>query len=325
MNRWFPLVTLILLIMPSSKLFSQVDLSKGLMAYYPFNGNANDASGNGNNPIFNNATLTKDFYGNANSAYHFNGVDNYMEIPNSGTLNFSDNKMSLCAWVRPTGFYEGLCYNNVLISKETVDYIPGNYSLRFADAITGCSSNPSTTHEVFYGPDGGIGNQNGIELNKWYNVVFTSDGIRAKLYVNCQLVVDESVSQSGYTNPYDLFLGHLNDGTYPYWLNGDLDEVRIFNRSLNEDEVHAYSVACVSQQPCSNWLKVSQNVSGFQIGDLDIPGNQITVEATFNRTEPYSGSQLYAGDSGLKTRRTNYSKLSVKTKFCGGYNNKRIF
>ncbi|HEY5406637.1 MAG TPA: hypothetical protein VIJ92_06115 [Ginsengibacter sp.] len=37
--------------------FSQVRLDSGLVAYYPFNGNANDANGHGNNAIFNNATL----------------------------------------------------------------------------------------------------------------------------------------------------------------------------------------------------------------------------------------------------------------------------
>ena len=50
------------------------------------------------------------------------------------------------------------------------------------------------------------------------------------------------------------------------------------------------------EQSCDNWAKITGNVSGIQVGDLDIPGNQITVEAVFNRTDPYFGSQLYAGD-----------------------------
>src|SRR5215469_6940919 len=108
MKPWFIRTAFILFTLSSLKSFSQVDLSKGLMAYYPFNGNANDASGNGNNPIFNNATLTADVYGNPNSAYHFNGVDNYMEIPNSASLNMG-NTISICAWVKPTGFYYGSC------------------------------------------------------------------------------------------------------------------------------------------------------------------------------------------------------------------------
>ena len=66
----------ILFLLFSNTCLSQINLNQGLVAYYPFNGNANDASGNGNNAIFNNATLAADRLGNANSAYSFNGIDN---------------------------------------------------------------------------------------------------------------------------------------------------------------------------------------------------------------------------------------------------------
>jgi len=52
----------ILLVFIASICNAQVDLNAGLIAYYPFTGNANDASGNNNNPVFNNATLTSDRY-----------------------------------------------------------------------------------------------------------------------------------------------------------------------------------------------------------------------------------------------------------------------
>ena len=50
----------LVLIMGISTLYAQVNLKNGLVAYYPFNGNANDESGNGNNGIVYNATLTQD-------------------------------------------------------------------------------------------------------------------------------------------------------------------------------------------------------------------------------------------------------------------------
>jgi hypothetical protein len=64
---------------------------------------ANDASGQGNHAAFNNATLTSDRHGNKNSAYHFNGKNSYIRTPNSRSLNM-DNKISLCAWIKPMGF-----------------------------------------------------------------------------------------------------------------------------------------------------------------------------------------------------------------------------
>ncbi len=52
------------------------DLSEGLVAYYPFNGNANDESGNGFDGIVRGATPVEDRFGNIDSAYYFNGNGN---------------------------------------------------------------------------------------------------------------------------------------------------------------------------------------------------------------------------------------------------------
>jgi hypothetical protein len=57
------------------------DLSRGLVAYYPLNGNADDMSGNGNHGTVDGATLTQDRFGNQNSAYSFDGVNDYISIP----------------------------------------------------------------------------------------------------------------------------------------------------------------------------------------------------------------------------------------------------
>src|SRR5215475_7065552 len=79
----------------------QVNLSQGLLAYYPFNGNANDASGNNNHGTpMNGVQLTTDRFGNANSAYLFDGVDDYITIPNSASLN-PTNAMSVALYFNP--------------------------------------------------------------------------------------------------------------------------------------------------------------------------------------------------------------------------------
>lgn len=214
------------------------DLGAGLMAYYPFNGNANDASGNNNNPIFNNATLTSDADGNPNSAYHFNGIDNYMQIPNSTTLNMGMT-ISIAVKVRPEHFYTGQCYNNMMVMKGDADYLFGNYSLRYADNVWGCTSYPDSTVEHFYSHTVICDTMN-VQTNQWYTVVWTSDGTDSKLYINCKLVASTPDNSTTFTNGFDLFIGHLNDPQFPYWLNADLDEVRIYNRALTQDEVDLY-------------------------------------------------------------------------------------
>jgi hypothetical protein len=59
-----------------------INLQNGLVGYWPFCGNANDESGNGNNGTVNGATLTTDSFGNANTAYSFNGLTDYIALDN---------------------------------------------------------------------------------------------------------------------------------------------------------------------------------------------------------------------------------------------------
>jgi hypothetical protein len=221
--------------------FGQVNLDLGLRAYYPFDGNANDASGNHNDPVFNNATLTADRFGKPNSAYHFNGINNYMFIRNNPTINF-DNQITLFVWIRPTGFYSDICHASSVISKGGGNYNPGNYALRFDDALytkgNGCSDIPvDTKHQNFRGTGTVLTPYLPyINTNQWYPVVYTNDGTNAKLYVDCELKYSV-VFPEKFTNSENLFFGKSDDPYFPFWLNGDLDEVRIYNRALNEKEI----------------------------------------------------------------------------------------
>ena len=69
--------------------------TNGLVGYWPFNGNSNDVSGNAHNGTSNGSTLTTDRFGTSNSAYSFNGANNYISIPNTSSLSgFSDITIS---------------------------------------------------------------------------------------------------------------------------------------------------------------------------------------------------------------------------------------
>lgn len=277
---------------------AQVNLNAGLVAYYPFNGNANDVSGNNNNPAFNNASLTNDRFGNANAAYRFNGIDNYMQIPNDPTLNFN-NTISLVAWVKVDGFYQGTCHGNRIIMKGDADYLIGNYLLTFDDNAFTNGQNcvnpvPDISHENFYGVNSiqAPGYSPYIQTNQWYCVIYTSDGTTAKLFVNCELKSSGPIGSFTFTNSYDLFLGKLNDPTFPYWFNGDIDDVRIYDRALNTDEINAIG-GCNTTTSCNNWLSTPSYPSYVTAGDIDIAGDKITVEALFNRESAFFDPQLY--------------------------------
>ena len=306
---------LFLLFLSPVMAYSQVNLTQGLKAYYSFSGNANDVSGNNNNPVFNNATLTTDRSGNPNSAYHFNGTDNYMQIPNNSTIN-SGNTLSLCVWVRPMGYYAGTCHGNSIMMKGDADYLTGNYFLRFDDGFysnyTNCSSSLDIAHQNFYGPSAAVpapGYTPYIQTNQWYSVIVTLDGSTAKLYINCDLKYSGPQGNITFTNAYDLFLGKLNSGAFPYWLNGDLDEVRIYDRAINQDEVNVLA-DCNVVTPCNNWLNTIASNAYAGIGDLDIAGNQVTVEALINRTQPYlpGGGNDTEGD--IVSKHTDFNDIN---------------
>ncbi len=76
--------------------FAQTDLKSGLVACYPFNANANDATGNGNNGTVNGATLTTDRFGKLNSAYNFNGSS----LISINPAQFKNQSYTYATWVK---------------------------------------------------------------------------------------------------------------------------------------------------------------------------------------------------------------------------------
>ena len=91
------------IILSSILLYSSIIYSQtsGLVVYYPFNGNANDASGNGLHGSVNGPVLTTDRYGNSNRAYNFDGVNDLIEVADNSLLDIT-GQISLAAWIYPT-------------------------------------------------------------------------------------------------------------------------------------------------------------------------------------------------------------------------------
>jgi len=96
-GRVLGVLVLVLSIMISGAV--NASLTDGLIAYYPFNGNANDESGNGNHGTVYGATLTEDRFGNNNKAYLFTN-NSYIDIGNSPDLNvIAIGDFSMSGWV----------------------------------------------------------------------------------------------------------------------------------------------------------------------------------------------------------------------------------
>jgi hypothetical protein len=211
------------------------DVHTGLVAYYNFNGGTlNDSSGYGNNITFNNATQTSDRFGHANNAYLFNGTSNYMQVPNSASLN--PNNITLMAIFKVNDYYQGLCHVNQILGKGMPDNINGFYALRYSDFVLNCTDPLNTNNEKFFGAfsgGGGAADTPLVKTGRWYNLTFTHDGNDAKLYLNGELKWTWHMPVSFVANNHDLFIGRDEDNIqFPYWFNGVIDEIRIYNTAL---------------------------------------------------------------------------------------------
>jgi gliding motility-associated-like protein len=244
---------------------AQSNLTQGLQLYLPFSGNANDASGKGHNAAVSGPVLTTDEYGNANSAYAFNGISDFMEIISTAALQCKDS-ISLCAKVYITDYNSNTCQSNVIIQKKNIDFGSGHYSLRFGDAPydSDCNAfNPSS--ETFYGhmkdlgsfPIGSAPGQAGappyIALNQWYCAVFTWDGDTMRMYLNGVKTFQYGNKNlpNNSTTADNLFIGKSNDANYPFYFQGKLDEIRIYNRALRPSEINLYCTGCQTIQNTS--------------------------------------------------------------------------
>ncbi len=93
-------VGILLLILFLCSVNAVAGIDDGLVAYYPFNGNARDESGNMNDGSVNEATKAVDRFENDDSAYYFDGVNDYVTVPNNSSQQISSNQITESAWIQ---------------------------------------------------------------------------------------------------------------------------------------------------------------------------------------------------------------------------------
>ena len=212
--------------------------TEGLVGYWPFNGNANDETGNGNNGTVNGATLTNDRDGNENSSFSFDGVDDYIELNNSffGGSN-SVGSFTIYTLLKVSSYNTGTIFGkegywrlirlqNVTINNKNVFWFGG--------------SQPSP-QQYF-----NIQSNSEFELNRWYNLIITFNDGELKMFVDGELDNSKTISlqtldwsfltagNSTSTNHFGRFLPV--DGNHNYF-SGEIDDFGIWNRALTEEEV----------------------------------------------------------------------------------------
>jgi gliding motility-associated-like protein len=207
------------------------NLQNGLVGYWPFCGNANDVSGNGNNGTVNGATLTMDRFGNPNTAYLFNGISNYIEYNSNSSLQVS-NAYSISLWLNANVFNNGQ-YGYTLLSKIATSGWYGGYEIMIGESNSiGGVNHTGNINGNFQLPFSGLSSGN------WYNVIVTFNGNQLKMYIDGVIVNTVNKSGSLQIGNDPLRFGRRGGGgIYDQWYNGSLDDISIWNRALSPQEI----------------------------------------------------------------------------------------
>ncbi len=226
----------LLLLIISHSAIAQVNLSQGLVAHYPFAGSANDASGNNIHGTVNNATLTTDRLGQANSAYYFNGTNASISLPFSNLYNFAPaDDFSICLWVSPdaTGFYP----YRALVVKSPYDPVFTNSDWNYGIYLD--------NNRMMTGYDGNnfLYATTTIPANQcWYHLALVYNNGIWKVYVNGVLEASDNsqtkrILQDGFSA---IAFGKKGEADGD-WYQGKMDEVRIYDRELTSEELYMLS------------------------------------------------------------------------------------
>ncbi|NWF90618.1 MAG: T9SS type A sorting domain-containing protein [Ignavibacteriaceae bacterium] len=199
-----------------------------LVAFYPFNGNAVDASGNENNGTINGCSFTFDRFGINNSALLFNGLTNNVRISNSDNLNFT-NSISINFWIKPTEFYQ----------REAFPISHGSWENRWKVSIV--NQKIRWTVKTDNASNNGIkdlDSEMSLIKDSLYNVTVTYTGSEMEIFINAEL--DAFINWSGKlrTTSYDLMIGQRLPFDQNYNYKGILDDVRIYDYGLSLNEIY---------------------------------------------------------------------------------------
>ncbi len=199
-----------------------------LIAYYPFSGDARDKSNNGNHGNVYGATLTLDRFGHSDKAYVFDGIDDYIDIPDD-ILPSDDNDLAISFWIKTLNRYEPILSNSDGSSK-------GRFECRTDETLN------EGVFYIFIGDAGLLGNHfklfaiSKINDNNWHHITVLRESSIWKIYINGKL---EASAKSSYLidNKLDLRLGSIGTDRKPYF-SGKINDIRFYDYTLAESVIY---------------------------------------------------------------------------------------
>ncbi|MDB2672877.1 BspA family leucine-rich repeat surface protein, partial [Flavobacteriaceae bacterium] len=262
--------------------------TNGLVAWYPFNGNANDESGNDINLAVNGPNLSSDRNGENNSAYIFNGVQEAAQYLILSDINpIKNNEFSYSLWFNTNEFYPNQPgsgprdYQNFnyqgLFSINSNDWDVGPTAALFLKENENNTLGATTWTNAERFSEATLNSF--VTTNTWYNVVYTFKNGFSRIYVN-GIIKNTFAASIDYSNQFDFILGGQRNGDNMDVMggfNGKIDDVGIWSKALSAAEVAQLYTGVIDT--VSPTVVLSHNASPTTSVSN---GNSITVTATFS-------------------------------------------
>ncbi len=240
----------------------------GLVGWWPFNGNANDESGNGNDGVVNGASLTTDRFGILNKAYNFDGLTNYIQAPSTG--QFTTNSITINGWMKIQNIISSGIQFIVCGNQSSASWSLVYNNLGFGDIINQNCSNPSENN---FGQT--------PSADQWINITYVITPSSISFYKNGNLInAQNNLAFTASCGNNNLYFGLDIIGLQEYY-SGSLDDIAIWNRALTPQEITAlYTASSSNNNESSNttanvpgaisYQAVARDAQGMPLADANL-------------------------------------------------------
>ncbi len=208
------------------------NIEQNLSLYLPFCANSNDMSGNSRHASLNGARLTNDRFNRANNAYYFDGNDDYMIITNQ--ISDLTGDFTVCFWIKTTQVeLDPWYFGKMLICRDECGFLL-DWSVAYGNdsKIQFMTGTPGEKDSVL------VSNSK-VNSGNWTHVAVVRQGINKYIYINGNLDASAQAPPIIFeNNNLSISLGRPNcDPNSNRSFDGSLDEIRIYTRALNNNEV----------------------------------------------------------------------------------------
>jgi uncharacterized repeat protein (TIGR01451 family) len=240
--RKLSLIIPLLALLVTNEIFAQVPAyvpSNGLLAWWPFNGNTNDESGNGNNLVNNGCSPVNDRFGNPNSAYFLDGLNNSMSR-STHTLTVGSQARTLSLWINT-----GVFANATTVFGSLFEYGQPQTNSKFSLLLFNGQNNTLGNHFSAQGNDFTFNNI--IRDSVWQHIVLVYEpgpvggaGSTVKIYMNGNQHQIGTISQLNTLMGALIIGGNIPNSTIQSSrYRGRIDDIGFWGRALSSCEIQS--------------------------------------------------------------------------------------